>query len=248
MDDDFKLSAPQHEEIFSGKFSRNYQGLPIRTDTVLKQANISGHKLIYSGVRTPLFKLLGDWNSTLLLSYRISKTREKVATDDLCDVYNNIYDSWTEDYFDNHVDINKHLKDKTRGEVYKDLEKHFSRVNENFVENLNFTECLVKKYNWTGAESIVYYTTKIDGWNHLYGKKHYKVIEQVYNVEKLIYKIMDWIKEHEDYILIVNSDHGGQTFYGDDSIINHGLNIPGNEGFLFFIIFALFIIFFFNFF
>ena len=44
---------------------------------------------------------------------------------------------------------------------------------------------------------------------------------------------MNWIDEHPDYALIVNSDHGGQRFYGEDDINNHGLDIDGNEAILF---------------
>ena len=46
----------------------------------------------------------------------------------------------------------------------------------------------------------------------------------------MIINIMKWIDEHPDYALIFNSDHGGQHFYGEDTIRNHGEDFPGNEG------------------
>ena len=49
----------------------------------------------------------------------------------------------------------------------------------------------------------------------------------------MIMNLMNWIDEHPDYALIINSDHGGQHFYGEDIIRNHGEDFPGNEGIFF---------------
>ena len=70
-------------------------------------------------------------------------------------------------------------------------------------------------------------------YNHLLSKGHIKTIGEEYNTESWIIKIMKWIDEHPDYALIVNSDHGGQKFYGEDDINNHGLDIDGNEAIIF---------------
>ena len=56
---------------------------------------------------------------------------------------------------------------------------------------------------------------------------------QAYIAEKMIMNLMNWIDEHPDYALIINSDHGGQHFYGEDIIRNHGEDFPGNEGIFF---------------
>lgn len=88
-------------------------------------------------------------------------------------------------------------------------------------------------HEFSGKESLVYYNTEIDKYNHLLTKKHIKTIGEEYNTENWLIKIMNWIDEHPDYALIVNSDHGGQRFYGEDDINNHGLDIDGNEAILF---------------
>ena len=55
----------------------------------------------------------------------------------------------------------------------------------------------------------------------------------MYITEKMIERIMEWIDTHEDYALIVTADHGGQEFYGEDSLRNHGEDNPGNEAIFF---------------
>ena len=55
----------------------------------------------------------------------------------------------------------------------------------------------------------------------------------MYITEKMIERIIEWIDTHEDYALIVTADHGGQEFYGEDSLRNHGEDNPGNEAIFF---------------
>ena len=55
----------------------------------------------------------------------------------------------------------------------------------------------------------------------------------MYITEKMIERIMEWIDVHNDYALIVTSDNGGQEFYGEDSLKNHGKDNPGNEAIFF---------------
>ena len=56
---------------------------------------------------------------------------------------------------------------------------------------------------------------------------------QIYLVEKLVLRVIEWCSEHQDYVLLFASDHGGQSFNGVDNIINHGENVEGNEAILF---------------
>ena len=55
----------------------------------------------------------------------------------------------------------------------------------------------------------------------------------MYITEKMIERIMEWIDMHDEYALIITSDHGGQEFYGEDSLKNHGEDNPGNEAIFF---------------
>ena len=45
----------------------------------------------------------------------------------------------------------------------------------------------------------------------------------------MIEKIMAWVDAHDDYVLLVSSDHGCQRFFGEDSMRNHGEDVSGNE-------------------
>ena len=55
----------------------------------------------------------------------------------------------------------------------------------------------------------------------------------MYITEKMIEQLMKWIDIHEDYALIITSDHGGQNILGEDIIRNHGIDFPGNEAIFF---------------
>ena len=105
------------------------------------------------------------------------------------------------------------------------------------IDLFNFTidYCLQKSFDWNENEdiSILYYTTEVDQFNHIFGKTHIYNVLQMYITEKMIIKLMDWIDSHDDYALIVSSDHGGQEFYGEDSLRNHGEDFPGNEAIFF---------------
>ena len=49
----------------------------------------------------------------------------------------------------------------------------------------------------------------------------------------MIEQIIKWIDQHEDYALIITSDHGGQIFFGEETMRHHGIDFPGNEAILF---------------
>mgnify|MGYP002624344523 CR=1 FL=1 len=55
----------------------------------------------------------------------------------------------------------------------------------------------------------------------------------MYITEKMIERLIEWIDNHEDYVLIVTSDHGGQEFFGEDALRNCGEDVPGNEAIFF---------------
>ena len=47
----------------------------------------------------------------------------------------------------------------------------------------------------------------------------------MYITEKMIEKLIESIDMNDDYVLIVSSDHGGQEFFGEDALRNHGEDI-----------------------
>ena len=54
-------------------------------------------------------------------------------------------------------------------------------------------------------------------------------MSQIYLTEKILIRLLDWCYDHPDYAFFYATDHGGQDFFGEDNIINHGGNQEGNE-------------------
>ena len=52
---------------------------------------------------------------------------------------------------------------------------------------------------------------------------------QIYITEKILIRLLDWCYDHRDYAFFYATDHGGQEFFGEDNIVNHGGNEDGNE-------------------
>ena len=123
------------------------------------------------------------------------------------------------------------LKNISKNIFFEELDNIFIEE-PNILLDINITECLIKNFKWNNEEniSIIYYSTELDTFNHFYGKNHIYSLLNAYITEKMIINIMKWVDEHPDYALIFNSDHGGQHFYSEDTIRNHGENFPGNEG------------------
>ena len=126
------------------------------------------------------------------------------------------------------------LKNTSQSNFFKELDDIFIKEPD-ILFDLNISDCLIKNFNWNENDnvSIIFYSTEIDEYNHFYGKNHIYSLLQAYIAEKMIMNLMNWIDEHPDYALIINSDHGGQHFYGEDIIRNHGEDFPGNEGIFF---------------
>ena len=87
-----------------------------------------------------------------------------------------------------------------------------------YLFNINISDCLKKSFDWNENISILYYTTEIDHFNHVFGKRHIFNILQMYITEKMIIKLIEWIDIHDEYALIISSDHGGQEFFGEDAL------------------------------
>ena len=54
-------------------------------------------------------------------------------------------------------------------------------------------------------------------------------MSQIYLTEKILIRLLDWCYDHPEYAFFYATDHGGQDFFGEDNIINHGGNQEGNE-------------------
>ena len=83
----------------------------------------------------------------------------------------------------------------------------------------NYTNCFSK----IDFYSSVYFTDCLDHYIHISDKNYPLIIYKIFYAEQVIKQIIKWInEEHSEYALAVVSDHGGQIYYGEDSLCNHG--------------------------
>ena len=226
----YKHTSPLFSEMFSGVPSRSMFYSELKTDHIFKQLYKANYTMNFLGINEPVNKMCGK-DSKTFKNKRVLGGHEKCSFCEFCNVTYPTDDSWCENYYNSIVDVDKRLPlDITKEKVYSDLDQHFKKDNIDLIESVNLNECFQKSFfEFNESESIIYYNTEVDKFNHLLSKGHIKTITEEYNTENWIIKLMEWIDEHPDYALIVNSDHGGQRFYGEDDLNNHGLNVEGNE-------------------
>ena len=63
-----------------------------------------------------------------------------------------------------------------REKIYKKLDKLFQKVNEYLFNKLNFTECVIKQFDYQPNNKnekfdILYYSTTLDEIHHIFSKK-----------------------------------------------------------------------------
>ena len=230
----YKHTSPLFSEMFSGVISRSIFYSELKTDHIFKQLYSANYSMNFLGMNHPVNKLCGVKTKTFK-NRRILKEHEICSFCDFCNVTYNIEDSWCKNYYKTIINRDERLLPEiSKEKIYSDLDKHFKNDNKDILENIDLNDCFKKSFiEFNGKENLVYYNTEIDKNNHLFTKDHIKTITEEYNTEIWLIKLMKWIDEHPDYALIVNSDHGGQKFYGEDDINNHGLDIEGNEAIIF---------------
>ena len=227
----YKHTSPLFSEMFSGVPCRSIFYSELKTDHIFKQLYNANYSMNFLGMNNPVNKL----KTKTFKNRRILKKHELCSFCDFCNVTYNIEDSWCKNYYKTIINRDERLLPEiSKEKIYSDLDNHFKKDNKDILENIDLNDCFKKSFfEFSGKDSIVYYNTEIDKNNHLFTKDHIKTITEEYNTEMWLIKLMKWIDEHPDYALIVNSDHGGQKFYGEDDINNHGLDIDGNEAIIF---------------
>ena len=249
-----KYTSMLYEAMMTGKLNKNMIGKEIEYDNFIKQLIEANYKISFIGWKEPIISLAGDDLSNKFYKTSIDDDHEILAFNSFCNM-TNMFPFLYEDFVDyqktepnNKIDsvlekkiidlIDKIrdddyylLKNISKNNFFEELDEIFSEV-PNILFDLNITNCLIKNFKWNNEDniSIIYYSSELDTFNHNYGKNHIYSLLNSYIVEKMVINIMKWIDEHPDYALIFNSDHGGQHFYGEDTIRNHGEDFPGNEG------------------
>ena len=251
----YKHTNELHEALITGKHNRNYKGKEINYDNIIQQLVDSGYKINYRGWNLPIPNIIGDKidgikENKIFYKKFIDNDKEVTAFSSFCNITNPFpfikfpFDKYQNPTPNNEVDdellnkikdlVNKkesHLYDKdSKLELYEELDELFKKYPIDLF-SVNIDDCLKKSFDWNEKEniSILYYTTEVDHFNHLMGKTHINNVLQMYITEKMLEKIIEWIDEHDDYALIITADHGGQEFYGEDTLRNHGEDISGNE-------------------
>ena len=249
-----KYTNMLYESMMTGKYNKNLGGSTIKYDNFIKQVLQAEYKISYRGWTLPIPGLIGDDLNNQFYFKHIDNGHEMQAFNSFCNM-TNFFPFLNIDIIDYQktdpnnkisrnleqkiIDLINQVKDDdyyllkniSKNLFFDELDKIFSEEKKILLE-LNITECLIKNFNWTEEEniSVIFYSTEVDEFNHFYGKNHIYSLLQSYIAEKMIINLIKWIDNHRDYALIINSDHGGQHFYGEDTLRNHGEDFAGNEG------------------
>jgi hypothetical protein len=230
----YRQSGSLHETYLTGKFSRNFPAAEIKIDHIFNQARKANFDMLYRGTNFPLFFLLGQDHSPVFKEYHLYHN-EPFPLKNLCEISSpflslNVYPQ----SFPSLIDENENIKVSVE-EYYKFLDEKFLPSQEINLDVLN--RCLELSgmqdpESSKLSNSVIFYTMIADHLNHSLNKRSSFTLQHTYSLEIDILKIMEWIKIHDEYALIVSSDHGGQLFNGEDDVCNHGCMVPGNEAVL----------------
>ena len=226
---DYKQSAVNHQIMFGGKKNRNFIGNSIKEDNLFYNLFQAGIRYTFRGIKLIVYTLVGKKHFE---KYQITPT-EIHSMDTMCNFALNVEDKWCLEFYNNITDNSGQFKEGyNKSYLYSQLDKHFEselKIFNTRGENDFISKCFENNFKWTGNESIIYYGNKIDHINHNFHKHHIKVMSQIYLTEKILIRLLDWCYDHPDYAFFYATDHGGQDFFGEDNIINHGGNQEGNE-------------------
>jgi len=258
-DVNYKHTNEMHETLITGKHNRNFKGNEVQGDNLYKQFADAGYKINFRGWSMPTADMVGDKkggkNENKIFNKKfIDNDDEIFAFSSFCNLTNpfpfmkskylKYQEAVSGDELNNIVikKLEKFIQSKkmflfdnfSKSELYEELDEIF-RENNIDIFSLDINECLKKSFDWNETEniSVVYYTTEVDISNHYNGKAYIYTILQTYITEKMIEQLIKWVDKHEDYALIITSDHGGANFLGEEMIRLHGIDCPGNEAILF---------------
>ena len=181
----YKHTSPLFSEMFSGVVSRNMFYNELKTDHIFKQLHNANYTMNFLGINAPVNKLCGVKSDTFK-NRRVLKKHELCSFCDFCNLTYNIEDSWCQNYYKSIINRDgRLLPEINKKKIYSDLDYHFIKDNKDILEDINLNDCFKKTFfEFNGKESLVYYNTEIDKYNHLLTKDHIKTISEEYNTEK----------------------------------------------------------------
>ena len=222
---EYKQSGALFETILTGKFSRNYPAsTEMKMDNIQRQLVNAKMDTFYNVKGFPIYGLL---NKTLI-NPKLFKlhTGEESPLYSFCDIdFQPVKDFGGEALNNFSDETGYYFKEGFNQELLysranERLSKHFKKIRN------QIDKCL-KSLNYS---SYIFYTDALDNINHCTQRKSPRAAYAAYFIEKIVLELIDWInEEHPEYAVALISDHGGQAYYGEDTICNHGCNNPGNE-------------------
>ena len=220
---DYKQSGALFETILIGKFSRNYAATNMGYDSIARQFK-NANMDVYYKLRTFPIGLLLDKN--LCTKFEIH-AGELNPLSKFCENNVQIFEKYNDKIHQHFIDdyTVSGFKEGLNEEIlYKKADEHLK--DEFDKMHKYYTQC----FSNIGFNSQVFYTDCLDHFIHSSHKSYPLVIYKIFYIENVVKQIIKWInEEHGEYALALASDHGGQIYYGEDALCNHGCNHPGNE-------------------
>ena len=224
---EYKQSGALFETILTGKFSRNYlASIPMKMDNIQKQLYNANLSIFYYLREFPLYTLLNKSIIDVFENYN----GEIIPLLTLCPIEKEPFESFREIIITNYVDESGIFfkKGLTKEILYEKanekLKSEFGKIRK------KFNECFSKRE----FNSIIFFTDTIDHIIHTSHRDSPLSIFSIYFLEQYVKELINWInEEHGEYALALVSDHGGQLYFGEDALCNHGCNSLGNEAIFF---------------
>jgi hypothetical protein len=224
---EYKQSGALFETILTGKFSRNYlASIPMKMDNIQKQLYNANLSIFYRIRDFPLYTL---FNKTYFKKVE-KHFGEGIPLSTLCKMDLKPFESFKEEILKNYFDESGlYFKEGITKEIFyekanKKLKKEFEKLGH------IFDVCFAER----DFDSIIFYTDTLDHIIHTSHRNEPFAIFSIYFLEQYINELINWInKKHGEYALALASDHGGQLYFGEDTLCNHGCNSIGNEAVFF---------------
>ena len=224
---EYKQSGALFESILTGKFSRNYLAtIPMKSDNIQKQLYYANSSIFYRIRDFPLYNLFNKSYIKKIERY----SGENTPLSEFCKIDSGPFEEFKTQILKTDIDESgMYFKEGITKETF--YEKANNRLKNEF-EKLkdNFDKCFSER----NFDSIIFFTDTLDHLIHISHRSDPLVIISIYFIERFIKELINWINEkHGEYALALVSDHGGQLYFGEDTLCLHGCNSLGNEGVFF---------------
>ena len=224
---EYKQSGALFETILTGKFSRNYLAtIPMKSDNIQKQLYYANLSIFYRIRDFPLYNLFNKSYIKNIEKYE----GENIPLSEFCKINLEPFEAIKAEMLKNDIDESGMYFKKgiTKESFYEKANKKLKHEFEKLGKT--FDKCFSERNN----TSVIFFTDILDHLIHISHRSDPVLIFSYYFIENYVKELIKWINEkHGEYALAVASDHGGQLYYGEDTLCNHGCNSLGNEGIFF---------------